>query len=67
MAPPEWKQQQPFKAFLSGNKDALAAQGEKGLLTLIAASRSGVTTDAYAASVADWLTRAQHPRFHRPL
>jgi len=66
MAPPEWKQQQPFKAFLSGNKDALAAQGEKGLLTLIAASHSGVTTDAYAASVADWLTRAQHPRFHRP-
>ncbi|UPT83767.1 haloacid dehalogenase-like hydrolase [Bradyrhizobium barranii subsp. apii] len=68
MAPqhPEWKQQQPLKAFLSGNKDVLAAQGEKGLLTLIAASHSGITTDAYAASVADWLARAQHPRCQRP-
>ena len=68
MAPrhPEWKQLQPFRAFLSGDKEALAAQGEKGLLTLLAAAHSGMTTDAYAASVADWLSRATHPRFHRP-
>src|SRR5690242_16508856 len=31
---PEWKNQQPFKAFLAGDKQALASQGEKGLLTL---------------------------------
>jgi hypothetical protein len=39
MAPqhPEWKQQ-PFKAFLSHDKDALAAQGEKGLPMLVAAA-----------------------------
>lgn len=63
---PEWKQKQPFKAFLSGDKEALAAQGEKGLLTLVAAAHSGMTTDAYAVSVADWLAHATHPRFHRP-
>jgi phosphoglycolate phosphatase-like HAD superfamily hydrolase len=68
MAPshPEWKSQQPFKAFLSGDKAALAEQGEKGLLTLVAAAHSGMTTDAFARSVADWLATARHPRFNRP-
>ncbi|MGY8711750.1 HAD family hydrolase [Bradyrhizobium sp. 18BD] len=65
-AHPEWKQRQPFRAFLSGDREALAAQGEKGLLTLVVAAQSGMTTDAYATSVADWLAKAQHPRFHRP-
>ena len=41
---PEWKSTQPFKAFLSGDKNGLAAQGEKGLLTLLAVSHSGMTT-----------------------
>jgi phosphoglycolate phosphatase-like HAD superfamily hydrolase len=68
MAPshPEWKGQQPFKAFLSGDSKALAEQGEKGLLTLMAAAHSGMTTDAFARSVADWLATAKHPRFNRP-
>lgn len=62
----EWKQKQPFKAFLSGDKKALAEQGEKGLLTLVAAAHSGMSTDAFAASVADWLATSKHPRFNRP-
>jgi phosphoglycolate phosphatase-like HAD superfamily hydrolase len=68
MAPnhPEWKSQQPFKAFLSGDKKALAEQGEKGLLTLVAAAHSGMTTDEFATSVADWFATAKHPRFKRP-
>ena len=34
MAPqhPEWKDKQPFKALLEGDKKALAAAGEKGLI-----------------------------------
>jgi phosphoglycolate phosphatase-like HAD superfamily hydrolase len=68
MAPdhPEWKNQQPFKAFLAGDKKALAEQGEKGLLTLVTAAHSGMTTDEFAKSVADWLATARHPRFNRP-
>ena len=59
MAPkhPEWKQQQPFKAFLVGDKKGLAEQGEKGLLTLVAAAHGGMTTDEFAKSVADWLAK----------
>jgi phosphoglycolate phosphatase-like HAD superfamily hydrolase len=68
MAPqhPEWKSRQPFKAFLAGDRKALAEQGEKGLLTLVAAAHSGMTTDDFAKSVADWLATAKHPRFNRP-
>jgi phosphoglycolate phosphatase-like HAD superfamily hydrolase len=63
---PEWKQQQPFKAFLVGDKKTLAAQGEKGLLTLVTAAHSGMTTEEFAKSVAEWLATAKHPRFNRP-
>jgi phosphoglycolate phosphatase-like HAD superfamily hydrolase len=63
---PEWKQQQPFKAFLSGDKKALAERGEKGLQTLGAAAHSGMTTDEFATSVANWLAAAKHSRFNRP-
>lgn len=63
---PEWKQQQPFKGFLSGDRKALADQGEKGLLTLVATAHSGMITDDFATSVADWLASAKHPRFNRP-
>lgn len=68
MAPkhPEWKNKQPFKAFLSGDRQALAAQGEKLLLDLVGAAHSGMTTDEFAKSVADWLASARHPRFNRP-
>jgi len=68
MAPdhPEWKNKQPFKDFLVGDKKALAAQGEKGLLTLVMAAHSGMTTDQFAKFVADWLKTARHPRFNRP-
>ncbi|MGM4893177.1 HAD family hydrolase [Tardiphaga sp. 839_C3_N1_4] len=63
---PEWKRQQPFMAFLAGDRKALAEQGEKGLLTLVAAAHSSMTTDDFAKSVADWLATAKHPRFNRP-
>ena len=68
MAPqhPEWKRKEPFKSFLANDKKALAAQGEKGLLTLVAAAHSGMTTDEFAKTVADWLASARHPRFNVP-
>jgi phosphoglycolate phosphatase-like HAD superfamily hydrolase len=62
----EWRETEPFKAFLSDDKPALAAQGEKGLIELVEAAHSGMTTDDFSKSVADWLTEAKHPRFNRP-
>src|SRR5262245_17217020 len=53
---------EPFKAMLDGDMKALAGSGEKGLAQLIITTLTGMTTDEFAKSVADWLTSAQHPR-----
>jgi len=63
---PEWKTTQPFKAVLDGDLEALAASGEKGLGELVMATHTGMTTDAFAKSVSDWVATSRHPRFKRP-
>ena len=63
---PEWKTQQPFKAVLENDMDALADAGEKGLLQLVMASHAGMTTEEFSQIVTQWLATAQHPRFNRP-
>jgi len=63
---PEWKTQQPFKAVLDNDMKTLAAAGEEGLLQLVMASHSGMTTEEFSQTVEQWLATAQHPRFKRP-
>ena len=63
---PEWKDQQPFAAYISGDPQAMLAAGEKGLMQIMAVSHSGMTTEAFAKIVADWFATARHPRFNRP-
>src|SRR5450432_1926392 len=41
---PEWKTQEPFASVLKGDLKGVAASGEKGLLTMVAATHSGMTT-----------------------
>jgi phosphoglycolate phosphatase-like HAD superfamily hydrolase len=62
---PEWKTQQPFKAVLDNDLEALAAAGEKGLVELIMASHAGMSTAEFEAIVTDWFKKARHPRFKR--
>src|SRR5213078_2104958 len=56
---PEWNQQQPFKAVLDGDMKALAASGERGIVQLMMATHTGMTTDEFEASVRRWITTAQ--------
>ena len=63
---PEWNTTPPFNAILKGDVKAFAASGEKGLMQVLAATHSGMTTDEFAATVSDWLATARHPRFKRP-
>jgi hypothetical protein len=63
---PEWKDKQPFKAALAGDLKAVAEGGEHALLELVMATHAGMTTDAFAKVVRDWLAKAKHPRFNRP-
>jgi phosphoglycolate phosphatase-like HAD superfamily hydrolase len=68
MAPqhPEWKTTQPFKALLDKDMKTFAASGEKGLLQIVAATHTGMTTDEFANEVVEWVAAARHPRFKRP-
>jgi phosphoglycolate phosphatase-like HAD superfamily hydrolase len=68
MAPqhPEWQTREPFKSILADDRAALAALGEKGFIEIIAATHGGLTTEAFAKAVLDWLATARHPRFQRP-
>jgi phosphoglycolate phosphatase-like HAD superfamily hydrolase len=61
----EWKTQPPFSDLLKGNTKAVLASGEAGLAKILAVSHAGMTTDAFAASVAEWTRTARHPRFQR--
>ena len=63
---PAWKTQQPFKAVLENDMQALAASGEKGLLELVMATHAGMTTTEFEQIVKDWFASTNHPRFKRP-
>ena len=63
---PDWKTTQPFQAALEGDLESLLAAGKQGLLELLMASHAGMSTDAFAAIVQDWIAEARHPRFNRP-
>jgi len=60
---PEWNDQEPFKSVLAGDMKAVAAMGEKGMVEIVAATHSGMTTVAFNQTVSDWLATAKHPRF----
>jgi hypothetical protein len=63
---PEWKTKKPFRAALEGDMKALAAAGEKGLLTLVMATHAGMTTAEFEGIVKQWIATARHPTTHRP-
>jgi hypothetical protein len=68
MAPkhPEWKTQQPFKAVLDNNREALAQSGRKGMMEIVGVTHGNMTTQAFLADVRHWVETARHPRFNRP-
>jgi haloacid dehalogenase-like hydrolase len=63
---PEWKDTQPFKAALEGDMKTLAETGEHGLMALLMATHSGMTTNEFQKIVVDWIATARDPRFKRP-
>jgi phosphoserine phosphatase len=61
----EWRTRQPFASLLKGEIEGVAASGEKGILSLVAATHAGMTTDEFSRSVEDWITSARHPKSGR--
>jgi phosphoglycolate phosphatase-like HAD superfamily hydrolase len=63
---PEWRSTAPFKDVLTGNTEALLASGQQGIVQIMAASHTGITTEDFNTIVGSWLATAKHPRFERP-
>jgi hypothetical protein len=62
---PEWRSKEPFASLLKGDVASIAASGEKGVLALVAATHTGMTTDEFAQAVAEWISTARHPKTGR--
>ena len=63
---PEWKSTQPFQGVLENDLDAILATGKKGLVELVMATHTGMTTDEFETIAMDWLKSSRHPRWNRP-
>lgn len=68
MAPqhPEWKQQQPFKALLSGDMKTVMSGGEKSLAAIVSATHSGMSTEQFTGIVSAWMNSDLHPTTVKP-
>lgn len=64
-ANPDWKQKEPYRSVLARDLKGLAASGEKGLLQIMAATHTGMTTQDFSKAVANWLDSARHPAKQR--
>jgi phosphoglycolate phosphatase-like HAD superfamily hydrolase len=62
---PELSSKEPYRSVLARDLKGLAANGGKGLLQVMAATHAGMTTDAFAAQVRNWLDTARHPTKQR--
>ena len=62
---PEWKQAEPFKAVLANDRAAMAKFSESDWTIILAATHTGMSTEAFQELVKEWLATAKDPRFHR--
>ena len=63
---PEWRDTEPFKSVLAGDVAGVAATGEHGIVQLMAATHTGMTTDEFSDIVRQWMATARHPASGKP-
>jgi phosphoserine phosphatase len=63
---PEWNEQEPFKAVLAGDNEAMARFDESDWQKIVAATHAGMSTEDFLKIARDWLETARQPRFKRP-
>jgi phosphoglycolate phosphatase-like HAD superfamily hydrolase len=61
----EWKKEEPFKSFLTGDAEKLGKLAESDWEKLIAVTHGDVTVSDFIALARKWLDTAEHPRFSR--
>jgi len=62
---PEWTTKEPFASLLKGDMAGVAASGERGVLQIVAATHTGMTTDEFTQAVQEWIATARHPQSGR--
>ncbi|MEY3230795.1 MAG: hypothetical protein RL689_884 [Planctomycetota bacterium] len=63
---PQWREEEPFASLLKGDLQGVAAQGEKAIAAIVAATHAGMTTEEFAAVAREWFKTARHPTTGRP-
>jgi phosphoglycolate phosphatase-like HAD superfamily hydrolase len=63
---PEWKTKAFFNTLLRNEPQRLAHIDKKGLLEIVAAAHTGISTAEFTQAVVDWTKTSRHPRFDRP-
>jgi phosphoserine phosphatase len=63
---PEWKSTEPFKSALTADMGTIAKLTMNDLLTVVAATHAGMTTDDFEHTVGTWMAQARHSRWNRP-
>ena len=63
---PEWREKEPFKTVLSGDRAAIAKLSLRDLMEIVFATHAGVTVEAFAAIAAGWAGKAKDRRWGRP-
>ena len=58
---PEWDTLAPYSFALKDSLNGIAASGMNGLMTLLAATHSGMTQEEFSKLVTDWGNSAKHP------
>src|SRR3954451_3673468 len=62
---PEWKNQEPFKSVLLGDKAAMAKFTTKDLEAIVFTTHTGMTVQAFESLARDWTATAKDRRFDR--
>ncbi|MEW4487232.1 HAD family hydrolase [Thalassoglobus sp. JC818] len=62
----EWKDNPVLQAGLTGDTATILKYGEKGLIEILDASHTKITTTEFDKRVRNWSRTAKHPRFKRP-
>jgi phosphoglycolate phosphatase-like HAD superfamily hydrolase len=62
----EWKTEEPFKAVLTRDREAMARFTEGDWARIVGVTHAGMTNEAFLQIVQDWLAKAKDPRFERP-
>jgi len=63
---PEWKQKQPFKAVIDGDREAMSKFTESDWMEIIGVTHARMSTEEFLALVKEWIAAAKAPRFNRP-